>query len=161
MTILVFVYVAIFSHFGWNMVSFFLHDFFIGSILQHILLSILFDMMSDILGKRNNDLTDFYRWLWSYFWVILRDGPLIFNALIGVIALRYYLTREVDLSNSALSVSINNPFSSFRPQRSGLRRRRVRRTYRKFRCTLVRFVVFGRIHNRRRRHDYYRYGHGY
>lgn len=156
-----FVYVAIFRHFGWNMICFFFHDFFIGSIFQHIMLSILFEMMSDILGKRNIDLTDFYHWLWSYFWVILRDGPLIFNALIDVIVLRYYLTHEVHFSGSTLSVSINDPFSDFPPQRSRLRRRRLRRTYGKFRCTLVRFVVFGRIHNRRRRHDYYRYGYSY
>jgi hypothetical protein len=132
-----------------------------ASTVQHILLSSVANRFSDILGNINNDLTDFYCWLSSYVFVILRDGPLVFCTLIGVVALRYCLTREVELSDSTLYVSINEPFSNFSPQRTRLRRRYVPRAVRKFRCKLIRFVVFGRIHNRRRRHDYYRYTYGY
>ncbi|UJR08708.1 hypothetical protein I4U23_012965 [Adineta vaga] len=79
---------------------------------------------------------------------------------IGVIALRYCLTHEVDLSDSTHYVSIIDPFSDFSPPRIRLRRRWVRRRYRRFRCALIQSVVFGRIYNRRRRHncDYYVYG---
>jgi hypothetical protein len=137
------------------------HCFVISSAVYHIAVSFVFDMLRDLLSYRHPDLTIFYYWLWSYFWVILRDGPLIFGTFIGVIALKYYLTREVDLSDSTLYVSINDPFSNFSPERTRLRRRFVARTNRKFRCTLVRFIVFGRIYNRRRRHDCYRYGYSY
>ena len=153
-TIVVFVYIAIFHLFGWNTIHDMLYGFVIGAVVVHVAMSFPNDAMCEALNDLSANCTDPDCWLPSHFWVVLRDGALILFSLFGVIALRYSLTHPVALCNPPSYVSIDEPsFSSSSSQRTRVRRRCGVRTLPKIRCTLVRYVVFGSIHNRRRRYD--------
>ncbi|CAF1206928.1 unnamed protein product [Adineta ricciae] len=153
-TIVVFVYVTIFCHFGWNRIHPTLDGLVLGAVVLHIIISFPPDAMCKALDDLWVDCIDSDCWLPSYSWVVLRDGLLVLCSFIGVIALRYSLTHPVQLCDPAPYVLIDEPpLSNLSSQRTRVRRRCGTRTRPKTRCTLVRFVVFGRIHNRRRRYD--------
>jgi hypothetical protein len=154
-TIVTLVYTAIFCHFGWRMIDMFFHSIVFSSVLQHIFIPCIGDGVIHFLDKIMRQMTGFSRWWSPYWWVMIRDGPLVLGTLISVIALRYCRICQVELSDSTFYVPINEPVLSTASQRCISRRRRSRRTFRKFHCKLVRVVVFGKNSNRRRSYDYF------
>ncbi|CAF1270749.1 unnamed protein product [Adineta ricciae] len=108
-TIVVFVYVTIFCHFGWNRIHPTLDGLVLGAVVLHIIISFPPDAMCKALDDLWVDCIDSDCWLPSYSWVVLRDGLLVLCSFIGVIALRYSLTHPVQLCDPAPYVLIDEP----------------------------------------------------
>ena len=74
-----------------------------------------------------------------------------------MIALQRSIIWKIDLSDSTLDVTLDEPTWANSSQPIRFRRRRRNRRLRKFRCVLVRFAVYGSINGRRRSCNRYRY----
>jgi hypothetical protein len=91
----------------------------------------------------------------SYGWVTLRDEPMIVSCISNMIALKVSFIWMTQLSDSTFYESIDEPLFSFIPQRRISIRRWPPTRFRKFRCILIRSVVFRIVQNYRRDRDHH------